>query len=81
MVEYFVAEKTAHRKAAEHRWAIIYDGPPGGRVNRDGTRSLSMRFPVLLLTDLVADPESVAKSVATALNEAKAREVDGEDAA
>lgn len=69
--QYFSAEKTAHPKAAEHRWSIVYDATPGGRVNEDGTRSFAMRFPIILLTDFVGEPELVAKSVARALNEAR----------
>lgn len=72
--QHFTAETTAHPQAADHRWAVIYDGTPSGRVHDDGTRSYSMRFPVLLLSEYVAEPEAVAKSVAKALNEAKARE-------
>lgn len=73
-VEQFSAERTAHPKAAEHRWAVIYDPTPGGKLNEDGSRSFALRFPVLLLTDYVAEPEKVAKSVASALNEARLRE-------
>ena len=72
--KHFTAEKTSHPLAAEHRWAIVYDKTPGGRDNGDGTRSFSMRFPVLLLTDYVDNPEEVAKDVAKALNEALAKE-------
>jgi hypothetical protein len=72
--QHFTAETTAHPKAADHRWAIVYDATPGGRDNGDGTRSYSLRFPILLLTDYVHDPEIVAKSVAKALNEARMRE-------
>ena len=71
---YFVAERTAHPKRAEHGWCIVHDPTPGGRQNPDGTRSFSLRFPVLLLTDYVENPEEVAKSVADALNEARALE-------
>lgn len=74
---HYTAERTAHPNAAEHRWAVIFDRTPGGRVNADGTRSYSLRFPVLLLTDYVDNPEEVAKDVAAALNEAFARELAG----
>lgn len=77
MTEYFTAETTAHPSAADHRWAVVYDATPGGRDNGDGSRSYALRFPVLLLTDYVDEPEAVAKSVAKALNEAKAREETG----
>lgn len=70
----YAAERTGHPNAAEDPWAIIYDPTPGGRDNGDGTRSFSQRFPILLLTDYVAEPEKVAGAVADALNEAQARE-------
>ncbi|SDX96265.1 hypothetical protein [Roseicitreum antarcticum] len=72
--QHYEAERTAHPKAAQHRWAIIHDPTPGGRQNEDGSRNFSLRFPVLLLTDYVDDPETVAISVAKALNEAFERE-------
>jgi hypothetical protein len=71
---YFSAEKTAHPNAAGHRWAIVYDPTPGGKPIEGGGRSFSLRFPVLLLTDYVGEPETVAASVAGALNEARWRE-------
>ncbi len=73
--EYFTADRTAHPNAAEHRWAIIYNPTPGGRLNSDGTRSYSMCFPALLLTDYVSNPEAVAKSIAADLNKAKHEEM------
>ena len=72
--QHFTVETTAHPQAADHCLAIVYDATPGGRDNGDGTRSYSLRFPILLLTDYVHDQESVAKSVAKALNEARMRE-------
>ena len=72
--QYFSAERTAHPKAAEHRWAIVYDATPGGKPMEGGGRSFSLRFPVLLLTDYVDEPEKVATSFAAALNEARRRE-------
>lgn len=71
---FFSAERTAHPNAAEDPWAIVYDPTPGGRDNGDGTRSFSLRFPILLLTDYVVEPEKVAADVADALNAARARE-------
>jgi len=72
--EYYTAERTAHPSVADHGWAIVYDPTPGGKINADGTRSFSLRFPCLLLTDYIDDPESVAKSVADALNAARKNE-------
>lgn len=70
--KHFTAERTSHPQAADHGWAVTYNATPGGRDNGDGSRSYSMIFPVLVLTDYVAEPEAVAKSVAKALNDAKA---------
>jgi hypothetical protein len=64
----WTAEQTAHPHAKADRWALIYDATPGGRDNGDGTRSYALRFPALLLSDLVNDPENVAKEVAAELN-------------
>ena len=63
------AETTAHPQGADHKWALIYDATPGGRDNGDGTRSYSMRFPVLLLSDYVDNPAKVAQDLADILNE------------
>lgn len=81
--QYFNAEKTSHPSAAEHRWAIVYDPTPAGLVKENGLRSFSMRFPVLLLTDYIEEPEKVAAEIALALNEARwrAEEATGEVAA
>jgi hypothetical protein len=68
--QHWTAEQTAHPDAKNDRWAIIYDATPGGRDNGDGTRSFSMRFPALLLSDCVSDPEASARSIADELNAA-----------
>lgn len=65
----FTAEQTANCKAAKHGWAIVVDPTPGGRDNGDGTRFFSLRFPALLLSEWVGDPEGAAHEVAAALNE------------
>lgn len=65
------AEQTASPQAAEHGWAIIYDPTPGGRLNEDGSRSYSMRFPALLLAEFIDDPEAAATEIAEMLNEAE----------
>lgn len=49
-------------------WQIRYNPTPGGRKNADGSTSYSLSFPVLRITEYVADPEQGAKDVAAALN-------------
>lgn len=68
MAEHWTAEQTAHPHAKNDRWAIIYDPTPGGRDNGDGTRSYSLRFPALLISDLVSEPEKAAQEMAELLN-------------
>ena len=72
--QHFSAERTSHPQAADHGWAVVYDATPGGRDLGDGKRAYSMRFPILVLTDYVDEPEKVAKSIADALNIARAAE-------
>ena len=71
----WTAEQTAHPNAAEHGWAIIYDPTPGGVDKGNGKRSYSMRWPCLLLSDYVDEPEDAAKQIAAALNRAELEEV------
>lgn len=72
MPEHFKAEKTASPQAAEHGWSVTYDPTPGGRKNDDGTTSYSLRFPALILSEYLEDPEKIANEVANILNKAKA---------
>ncbi|MAB70291.1 MAG: hypothetical protein CMH91_15330 [Oceanicaulis sp.] len=65
---HWTAEQTADPDAENDRWAIYYDPTPGGRDNGDGTRSFSLRFPALLISRLVADPETAAREIAEKLN-------------
>lgn len=68
--QHWTAEQTAHPDAKADRWAIVYNPTPVGRDNGDGTRSYSMRFPALLISDLVSDPEAAARDIAGELNAA-----------
>lgn len=72
MAQFWTAEQTSHPDAKADRWALVYDPTPGGKDNGDGTRTYSMRFPALLLADLVAEPEKTAREIAEMLNEAEA---------
>jgi hypothetical protein len=49
-------------------WVLIYDRTPNGVKNEDGTTSFSLRFPALVLTDWISEPEIAAKELATQLN-------------
>lgn len=66
--QHWTAEQTAHPDAKNDRWAIVYDPTPGGRDNGDGKKSFSMRFPALLISDCVSDPEASALVIASELN-------------
>lgn len=72
MEQHWTAEQTAHPDAKADRWALIYNPTPGGKDNGDGTRSYSLRFPALLISDLCADPQKVAEEITEMLNEAEA---------
>lgn len=61
---YYTAELT---RAARSGWAIIFDPTPGGRVRQDGKRAYSLRFPVLILSDLLEHPEEAAMALADEL--------------
>lgn len=69
--EKWTAEQTAHPDAKGERWAIVYDPTPGGRDNGDGTRTYSLRFPALLISDCVAEPGKTAHEIAEILNRAE----------
>ena len=49
-------------------WVLIYDGTPNGVKNEDGTTSFSLRFPALIVSDWVSEPETAATEIATQLN-------------
>lgn len=68
----WTAERSAHPNATADGWAVVYNPTPGGRDNGDGTRSYSMRFPALLICDMVSAPEKVAREVADLLNASEA---------
>lgn len=65
---HWTAERTAHPDAKANRWAIVYDPTPGGKKNEDGSTSYNLRFPALLISDYVNDPEMAARDIANALN-------------
>lgn len=72
MDQFWTAEQTAHPYAKADRWASIYNPTPGGKKHDEGTTSFSLRFPALLICDIVSDPKTVAHDIAQMLNEAEA---------
>lgn len=72
MKTHWKAEQTSHPDAKADRWALVYDPTPGGKRNDDGTTTYSLRFPALLISDLVSEPDKVAHEIAEMLNEAEA---------
>lgn len=68
---HWVAERTACPEAVADGWAIVHDPTPGGRLNEDGSRTFSLRFPALLICEVVANPEAVAKELADYLEAAQ----------
>jgi len=66
----WTAETTAWRMPRDHHpiWALVYDPTPGGRKNDDGTTSFGLRFPALILSDIVSEPEKIATEIAAKLN-------------
>lgn len=69
--QHWTAKQTASPQAADHGWAIYYDPTPGGKMNDDGSRSFSMKFPALILYEGLSDPEAVAGKIAAMLNRAE----------
>lgn len=66
--QYWFAEQCSTPEAKNDGWAIYYDPTPGGKKNADGTTSHSLRFPALLLSEFVSDPEKAATEIAALLN-------------
>jgi hypothetical protein len=48
-------------------WAIHYQAPP--RDNGNGTRTISLNFPVLIVTALPTEPQALAEKAARILNQ------------
>lgn len=62
------AETTACKELPKDGYALIYDRTPGGKKNEDGSRSYSLRFPMLLASDWMAEPEKSMAEIADMLN-------------
>lgn len=67
----FKASTTAYPRRFEQgdgpTWAIHYQAPP--RNNGDGTTTISLNFPVLIVTALPAEPQALAEKAARILNQ------------
>lgn len=68
---HWTAEQSSHPDAKADGWVLVYDPMPGGRLNADGRRTYSLRFPALLISDCVGEPEDAAKQIADLLNTAE----------
>lgn len=68
--EHWASETTSYRPSedAPDFTALVYDPTPGGRENADGSTTYSVRFPALILTEYVSDPETIAAKLAVELN-------------
>jgi len=68
--EYWSADQTAYLRSLspEDRtaWAVHYQRPPV--TNDSGTTSLSLNFPVLIITAYSSEPEKIARRVVEILN-------------
>lgn len=49
-------------------WGIRYSPTPGGILKPDGSRTYSLSFIALEITDMVSEPESAATAIARELN-------------
>ncbi|MBL3569909.1 hypothetical protein BV509_00980 [Rhodovulum sulfidophilum] len=65
------AEKNACCDINGDGWALVWDKIPGGRKNDNGTITFSVRFPMLLASEYLAEPERSMKALADALNAAE----------
>lgn len=70
MKKHWTVETTSYRMPRDHTpLALIHDPTPGGvRNEAEGTTSYSLRFPALILTDIVSDGEKIANKIANELN-------------
>ncbi|KTQ96808.1 hypothetical protein NS226_06760 [Aureimonas ureilytica] len=70
MAEHWTAQVNANFADEDHMAGhiITYNPTPGGRKNPDGTTSLSLIFPALIVTNYVGDPAKAAQDIAAALN-------------
>lgn len=68
--KHWFPEATAYQlpKCGKSVLALYYDPTPSGRKNEDGSTSFSMRFPALVVTEYVSNPEKVAADLANRLN-------------
>lgn len=64
--KHWTAEKVTGRDGGQ--WALVYDRLPGGRKNEDGTTTYAMWFPMLRLSEFVADGEKASADIAGVLN-------------
>ncbi|WP_019997988.1 hypothetical protein [Aureimonas ureilytica] len=76
MAEHWKAEENRHFRNRDHMSGHIirFDPTPEPRKNADGTTSLGLRIPALVITHYVDDPAKAAQDIADALNSADAKD-------
>lgn len=66
----FTASPTAYLRNFDRgdrsAWAVHYQAPP--RQNDNGTTSISLNFPMLIVTAYAAEPQALAEKAARILN-------------
>lgn len=66
-----VANKWTAEQRVSGEWVLVFDPTPGGEKNEDGVEGQRwLHWPILEVTDIVAEPEAVARKVAKLLNAA-----------
>lgn len=67
----FTASPTAYLRSLDRHtreaWAVHYQAPP--RANDNGTTSISLNFPMLIVTAYAAEPQALAEKAARILNQ------------
>lgn len=63
-----MTETTWTAEQTRNGWGLRYNPTPGGKLNADGTRSFSLSFIAIELTDMVGEPETAARDLARELN-------------
>lgn len=67
--QHWRVQDSSYRMPRDHKPVVLYYDPtPGGRKNDDGTTTISLNFPALLITEWVNRPEEIGRQTAAELN-------------
>jgi len=67
--QHWRVQDSSYRMPRDHKPVVLYYDPtPGGRKNDDGTTTISLNFPALVITEWVNQPEEIGRQVAAELN-------------